>query len=138
MRFRLVLFVDTGHDNSAVDAELQAVASPPNNGPVPAGTPIGDVYHASSVFQPNGAIVLDFGSVAVPVEANPILPATITATLALEGSCQADGTCCGTLRGDITAPVALPLNGSTWALVPWNDGLDAVVPDARTSCRDLP
>ena len=133
LRFKLVLSVDLSA--GSIDAQLQAVAVPPNNGSTPPGTLVGEVYPASAELDASdGGFALDFGTIVVPMEANPILPAPVTANLILEGCTSTATSSCGNIQGDITAPAAIPLAGSTWAIVPLPDGADPATLELETEC----
>lgn len=134
IRFRFEVTVDL--DNSAIDASLQAVAVPPNNGTTTPGTLVGAVYEATAELDASGKFKLDFGSIDVPLEANPILPAPVTATLQLEGCTSTPTAACGTVLGDITKPAAIPLAGSTWGIVPFADGADPSAVTLVTACPE--
>jgi len=133
IRFKLDLEVDTGA--LTIDASLQPIAVPPNNGAVAAGTLVGEVHAAHGDLDPiDGGFMLDFGSIVVPAEANPILPAPVTAHLVLDGCTSTATSSCGAITGDITAPAKIPLAGSTWAIVPLPDGADPMTLELETAC----
>lgn len=125
LRFKLDLEVDTGA--GTIDATLQAYAIPPNNGETAAGTLVGDVYTTSSPIEAvGGTFRLDFGSVTVPIPANPLLPNIApNANLILTGCTGSVEGSCGLVEGAITYPADIPLTGSTWAIIPLVEPMDA-------------
>lgn len=135
LRFKLDLEVDL--TLLKIDGTLQAIAAPPNNGAVAAGTLVGEVYTASADLDgADGGFALDFGSIVVPVEANPILPAPVTANLVLDGCTSTPTSSCGAIQGGITAPAEIPLAGSTWAIVPLPDGADPMSVALESACPE--
>ena len=135
LRFKLDLEVDL--TLLKIDGTLQAIAAPPNNGAVAAGTLVGEAYTATADLDgADGGFALDFGSIVVPVEANPILPAPVTANLILDGCTSTPTSSCGAIQGDITAPAAIPLAGSTWAIVPLPDGADPMSVALESACPE--
>ena len=135
LRFKLQLTVDLAAGK--IDGSLQAVAVPPNNGATAPGTLVGEVYTVSAdLDRDDGSFSLDFGSIVVPVEANPILPAPVTAAFALEGCTSTPTASCGIIVGDITSPAAIPLAGSTWAITPLPDGADPFTLELATACPE--
>lgn len=135
LRFKLDLTVDLG--GLEIEGALQAIASPPNNGATPAGTLVGEVYTASAPLDgSDGGFALDFGTIVVPAEANPILPAPVTANMTLDGCTSTPTSACGAIEGEITAPVTLPLAGSTWAIVPLPAGVDPMTIELESACPE--
>jgi len=135
IRFKMVLAVDL--TASTIQASLQAVAAPPNNGATAVGTLVGEVYTATTPLDADdGSFSLDFGSIIVPVEANPILAAAVTAEFALEGCTSTPTASCGIVVGDITAPAAIPLAGSTWAVTPLAEGADPGTAALLVACPE--
>lgn len=135
LRFKLDLTVDLSA--LTIDAVLQPIAVPPNNGATAPGTLVGEAYTTSaSLDGTDGGFALDFGTIVVPAEANPILPAPVTANLVLEGCTSTPTSSCGAIQGDITAPVALPLAGSTWAIVPLPAGVDPMTVEYESACPE--
>jgi hypothetical protein len=78
---------------------------------VPVGTPISLTTGPVGL---DGSFTLETGTVSVTGEANPFSPGDITASMTLVGTaCPGGaGSFCGTLSGQITAPVSLVLEGS--------------------------
>lgn len=135
LRFKLDLAVDL--EGLEIEGVLQAIAVPPNNGATAPGTLVGEVYTASAALDgADGGFALDFGTIVVPAEANPILPAPVTANLLLDGCTSTPTSACGAIEGDITAPVALPLAGSTWAIVPLPAGVDPMTVEVDSACPE--
>jgi len=133
LRFKMQLTVDLAA--STIAGTLQAVAVPPNNGETAPGTLVGEVYTVSVPLDADdGSFSLDFGTIVVPVEANPILAAAVTADFSLEGCTSTPTASCGIIIGDITAPAAIPLAGSTWAITPLPDGADPFSVELVTAC----
>ncbi len=123
LRFKLDIEVDAG--GGTIDASMQAYAIPPYNGETVAGTLVGEVFTASSAIDSvGGTFRLDFGSVTVPVPANPLLENIApVADLVLVGCTGSVEGSCGLVEGQITYPTTLPLAGSTWAITPLEDPL---------------
>jgi hypothetical protein len=120
LRFKLELDVDTGA--GTIDGTLQPIAVPPNNGETAPGTLVGEVYSASATIDAvGGTFSLDFGAVTVPLEANALLPTIATANLKLTGCTGSPQGSCGLIEGEITAPAEIPLAGSTWAIIEFDD-----------------
>ncbi|MBL8787116.1 MAG: hypothetical protein JNJ59_19585 [Deltaproteobacteria bacterium] len=135
LRFRVDVDIDL--TTNTIDFAMQALAAPPNNGDIPAGTPVGEIYTATSPITPaDGKFVLAFPSIVVPTAANPILPAPVTATLTFSGCTSTATFSCGTIAGSITDPVTLALDGSSWALTPLADGVDPMSITLVASCPE--
>jgi len=133
LRFKLDITVDL--EGSTIETSLQAIAVPPNNGATAPGTLVGEVYTVTADLDSlDGSFVLDFGSIVVPVEANPILPAAVTAEFMLEGCTSTPTASCGLISGRITAPAEIPLAGSTWAVTPLAEGADPASVALLTAC----
>lgn len=77
----------------------------------------------SSIVLPDSAIpaggswVFDLPPLEVPGTANPITGSDIEADVTLTStSCGSDAFVCGDVSGDITKPIVLDLQGSSWTL----------------------
>lgn len=135
LRLTLDLAVDL--DAGTIEGDLQPVAVPPNNGATAAGTPVGEVYHATAQLDAtDGGFTLDFGTIVVPTEANPILATSVTANLKLTGCTSTPTDACGLIEGDITVPTPIPLAGSTWAIVERPEGADLATLAIETACPE--
>ena len=82
---------------------------------------VGDVYFYPGVpIAPDGSFVWDTGVILVPGEANPITGSdlVVSASMAayLEGSPY-----CGSVGGQVTSPIMVPLDGSTHAMTTVED-----------------
>ena len=65
----------------------------------------------------DGAFTAATGQIAIPAEANAISASEITASLTLTGTAcpgEPDGTFCGTVSGEVTAPGTLVLDGANF------------------------
>jgi hypothetical protein len=83
---------------------------------------------------------LDFNGIVVPGVANPVLPGDlkITANLALSGCTSTPTFACGLINGATTSPLVVPVDGSTWALVPLPTGTDPATLTLLTTCPAPP
>jgi len=118
-----------------VSATLQAFAVPPSER---AGNLVGNVFVATGELRTDLTMSFDFGLVEVPVEANPILPSSATVALRLVTPPCSDGAqcLCGLASGDITAPAAIPLAGSTWGTTIMSEGTDPLTSALVVACPD--
>jgi len=128
LRFDATFAVDTDASpwTLTITATAMAVAD---------GTLVGDVVTASGPIGMNGAFTIDFGTITVPAEANPIAPATVKATLVLEGCTRSEELACGIVEGDIIT-IHASLEGSTWGIVPVPDGGDPAALTIVKECGD--
>lgn len=96
--------------------------------------PVGDPLMLPAVaVSATGSFELPISEpVMVTGAANPITGSDIVATLNLSGSIQSEDLFCGTVTGEVTAPLMLDLAGSTFAAVRVT-GLDALPGDPITS-----
>jgi hypothetical protein len=78
-----------------------------------------DVTFPNSTIPADGNWTVQLGTISVPGEANPITVGNVieAQNVALTGSvCGGRDFLCGTVTGDVTKPLPLPLEGSTWTL----------------------
>lgn len=135
LRFKVDVDIDL--TANTITYAMQALAVPPNNGDTPPGTPVGEIYTATSPIAPaDGKFTLAFGTIIVPAAANPILPAAVTADLTFDGCTSTPAFSCGTIKGEITDPAKLPLDGSSWGLAPLADGVDPMSITLVSSCPE--
>lgn len=93
------------------------------------GTDISDeMGRASQVVVSNGEFFADFGTSTLPAAFSPTSSAVVV-SFTLEGTLSGDGTGCGDMDGQIVT-LRLPLAGSTFGLIPWEDRNDG----ARVGC----
>ena len=83
--------------------------------------PVGDPLVFEGLPIVDGRFTIDAGTVMVTGEANPITGSDIIATLLLTGSIMGEDLYCGTVAGEVTSPLMLPLEGSTFAAVRLQD-----------------
>lgn len=87
----------------------------------------------------DGSFILDMGEFDAPGETNPVTGSDLTMQVVLTGNFLGPGTLCGTVDGELLAPIQIPLTGSTFAAIAIDDpspqGLPVSFPD---SCADLP
>ena len=79
--------------------------------------PVGEVIHVEGVaVSPSGNFRIESlgGDVMVTGEANPITGSDIVADLGIEGFIQSPDLFCGNVFGMVSAPLQLPLDGSTF------------------------
>lgn len=129
LRFDAVYDVDTTVEPWTITITSQAMA-------VADGALVGEVKIATGEVASNGTFRVDFGEITVPIPANPILPAEAKATLVLEGCTRAETFVCGIVEGKLTAPVEVPLAGSTWGLVPIPADVDPATLLLVTQCPE--
>jgi len=119
LRFDATITLNKGQSPWAVDWSMRALA-------VADGAPVGDVIHGTGTLSDEGVLFIDFGTVAVPGSADTILPdVPVTTTLQVTGCSESATFACGPFDGQISQPTAVPLAGSTWALVPIPEGQEA-------------
>ena len=109
LAFNVTLSLDP--DGSTL-ARLQAIAMA--SGPTP-GAPIGEVYEARNT--PNtDYMILEFGEIEIPAEANPIVLSSMRIVLTLQSRCLDGVDClCGDAFGEVVDPFVASLSdGSTW------------------------
>lgn len=87
-------------------------------------TPIGDPISAGPVVvEANGHYRLPLSGVSIPGAANPISGSDIAVDLELSGNlCGPPESFCGTFNGEVSQPIQLPLDGSTFTLRPVVNG----------------
>jgi len=135
LRFKLDVTVNV--DAGTIDATMQPIAAPPNNGATEPGTLVGEKFTASSPIDPAaGTFSLDFGGVDVPLEANPIIAVPAAADIALVGCTATPESSCGLVDGKLTKPIDQSIEGSTWAIVPLPDGTNPISIELVTACPD--
>ncbi len=76
---------------------------------------------------PDGTFEITIPVLDVPGECNPITGSDATAMdVVLAGQIEDEGFWCGTVEGDLTAPIESPLSGSTFAGTAFEDDLPVV------------
>lgn len=83
--------------------------------------PVGDPLVFEGLEIVDGRFTIDAGTVMVTGEANPITGGEIIATLLMTGSIMGEDLYCGTVTGEVTAPLMLSIEGSTFAAVRLQD-----------------
>lgn len=79
--------------------------------------PVGDAVTVEGVaIGADGSLSIALDDAVLPAEANGISGTELTFDLALTGMLTGDGHVCGTADGQVTAPTAIDLTGSTWTL----------------------
>lgn len=86
-----------------------------------ARAPVGDPLEATDVSFVEGSFTVDFGEVRVDPEADAVAPLELIATLVLDGAVISEDEFCGCLQGDLTVPINLDLEGSTFGAVRTDD-----------------
>lgn len=130
LRFVVTFDVDTAASPWSLTVSMQGLKTAD-------GTPSGEVYTATAPVGDGGAFTLDFGSITVPPENDPILPtANVVANMQLSGCTSTATFACGLVTGDITAPVGAPLAGSTFALTPMPEGTDPASLTMASACPE--
>jgi hypothetical protein len=81
-------------------------------------TPTGSPLTFSFTLSGGGSADLDLPPLDVPADANPLSGSPITLDIAsLNGpSCDVASFYCGTTDGDVTKPIPLSIDGSTWTM----------------------
>jgi hypothetical protein len=77
----------------------------------------------------DGSFDADWGSIVLPGATNPLTASELGATVpSWRGNfCVGSPLICGTLDGDITMPVMLNIDGTTWAMVPMDVHMEPAV-----------
>lgn len=100
-------------------------------------TLVGDTFTATSDLDDVGAFVLDFGEITVPGEANPIIPGVpATAEITLVGCTSTVDSTCGAVEGRVTSPAEVPLDGSSFGVVPVAPEEDLTEVEAVLGCPE--
>ena len=116
LRFDATITVDKGSTPWGVDWSMRALS-------VADGSPVGEVIHAVGTLTAEGVLVIDFGMIAVPGEADTILVDVPVETTFMVSGCSESATfACGPFDGEIAKPTVVPLAGSTWGLAPVPEG----------------
>ncbi|MBL9101675.1 MAG: hypothetical protein JNL82_12000 [Myxococcales bacterium] len=79
--------------------------------------PFGDTLNHETFVEGDFTFQIDFGSVMLPGQTNPITGSDITADLFMSGTIISQDFVCGTISGDVTAPLMASVDGSTFAAV---------------------
>ncbi|MEZ4219354.1 MAG: hypothetical protein R3B13_00405 [Polyangiaceae bacterium] len=82
-------------------------------------TPIGDPIKLVADVAADGTFDIDPAPLDLVGEANPLSHSPLTADISsLAGKvCDLDGFYCGTIDGDVSKPIPLSIDGSTWTMV---------------------
>lgn len=126
-------------DERVVDITMQPLKTDVDldNNPRPdPRTPVGDPLEVTDVPVTNGEFEADFGTVRVAPEANPLTGGLIEATFTLDGQVVSDERACGEVLGNVTIPLALSLDGSTFAAIR-HDGDLTEVTEFPWSCGNI-
>lgn len=102
-------------------------------------TPVGDpIVLDPTVIGSDGTIDIALPPLNVTGQANPISGSNITAEVkSLRGSfCNTDGFYCGQVDGDVTKPIPLNINGSTWSMQKIDD--PNAYPPPVLDCKKTP
>lgn len=119
-------------DNITIDITLQPLSLEMGKVTVPR-VPVGTPLEFKGIPVVDGKYTVDAGETMVTGMANPITGSDITATLKLEAMVVDKDFVCGTVSGDVTAPLMTTINGSTFASVRLAD--PAVLPtDVTINC----
>jgi hypothetical protein len=76
---------------------------------------MGEIIEATGTYYEDGTFDVDVGDVEVGGEANPVSGLDILAYLTLSGRVDSEDFFCGNIGGDLVLPIAIPLEGSTFA-----------------------
>lgn len=91
-----------------LDASDRMTAIPPALGP-----------YGPFPITATGTFTAELGTLTIPGESNPVGDFALTADVVLDGrACAGAMSLCGVARGAITDPLMLPLDGTTWGMVP--------------------
>lgn len=84
----------------------------------------------------DGRFSVDVGTVTIPGAANPLEAGDIVASLVLKGRLASADVICGDVQGQVTEPLALDLDGSTFAFARVSEGaVGAALPSpAMSAC----
>jgi hypothetical protein len=130
---------ETG-DGRVVDISMQPVKTDlifDDGSPRPdARAPVGDPLEVTDVAVTEAEFQADFGTVRIDPEANPITGGVIEATFTLDGQVVSDEHFCGDVLGNVSIPLALPLEGSTFAAVR-HDGDLTEVTEFAWNCGNI-
>lgn len=96
--------------------------------------PVGGVIKGDADVGPDGAFVMDLGEQEVTGDANPISGSDIKATLKLLGKIRDSSLMCGTVEGDVTAPIQTTLNGSSFGMARIESTATADLPEPTAAC----
>ena len=77
--------------------------------------PMGEIIEATGTYYEDGTFDVVVGDVEVGGEANPVSGLDILAYLTLSGRVDSEDFFCGNVGGDLVLPIAIPLEGSTFA-----------------------
>jgi hypothetical protein len=95
-----------------LDASDRSTPVPPDLGP-----------YGPFLVEPDGTFTAELGVLTIPSKTNPVGSFVLTADVVLDGrACAGAASLCGVARGAITAPLTLPLDGSTWSMSPGEEG----------------
>ena len=111
--------------------DLQPIATAPGKA---TREPVGTLIHGEADVDANGAFEMDLGVQDVVGDANPISGSAITATLKLIGSIKSEDLMCGSIEGDVTAPLQAPLAGSTFGFIRIEKTDAATLPEPVAVC----
>ncbi|GMV40525.1 MAG: hypothetical protein AMXMBFR64_22410 [Myxococcales bacterium] len=96
--------------------------------------PVGGIIVGNADVAADGSFEMDLGEQDVTGLANPISGSDITATLKLKGKIRDSDTLCGTVEGDVTAPIQVGLNGSTFGMTRIESTAAADLPEPLGAC----
>lgn len=101
---------------------------------------VGDVIEVNDIpVDETGSFTADLGTLTVTGAANPITGSDITATLVLQGNIRSEDFWCGSVTGNVSSPIDLDLQGSTFAAVRVPGTDPASLPAAVIfTCADAP
>ena len=111
--------------------DLQPIQVAPGNA---TREPVGGIIKGDADVGPEGSFVMDLGAQEVVGLANPISGSDITATLKLLGKIRDSDTLCGTVEGDVTAPIQVGLTGSTFGMTRIESTTAADLPEPLSAC----
>lgn len=85
---------------------------------------VGDTLtHDPVPLSDDGEFEINYGEITIDGAADPLVPdAPIVATLIFKGKTNSEMEVCGAVDGQVTMPAMLPLTGSTFGVVPAEDG----------------
>jgi len=125
-------------DAQTIDLSFQPLTADVNSAGearADARDPVGDAITAEDVpYEDDGTWVADLGEVTMVGDANAVTFRDIVATLTLSGRVDSADFFCGTVAGDVTIPLPIPLAGSTFASVRVDDGVFVGIDDAPYAC----
>ena len=134
--FDTTVAVDT--DAQTIDLSFQALTADVDAAGDPrddARDPVGDAIIAEDVpYNDDGTFVAELGEVTMVGDANAVTFRDIVATLTLTGRVDSEDFFCGSVAGDVTIPLPIPLAGSTFGAVRVDDGNFVGVTDSPYAC----